>query len=117
MAPGRSRLQSVSRGGETWGFEKKNLGHLLQGELGYRLDGLVLKYACGLITSEYCFGCAMPSAWCLVRVQWELLPSCPDLQAPVWASVPSPHVLVLGLVSRAHPGPSNPPGSQKLLPT
>ena len=105
MAPGRSRFQSVSLGGETWGFEKKNLGHLLQGELGYRLDGLVLKYAYGLITSEYCFGCAMPSAWCLVRVQWELLPSCPDLQAPVWASVPSPHVLVLGLVSRAHPGP------------
>lgn len=42
VAPGRSRLQSFSRGGETWGFEKKNLGHLLQGELGYRLDGSCL---------------------------------------------------------------------------
>lgn len=42
----------------------------------------MLKYLIVLITSEYCFGCVMPSAWFLVRVQWEPLPSCPDLQAP-----------------------------------
>lgn len=54
----------------------------MQGELAYRLDGLMLKYLIVLITSEYCFGCAMPSAWFLVMVQWEPLPSCPDLQHP-----------------------------------
>lgn len=48
----------------------------------YRLDGLMLKYWRGLKTSEYYFGCVMPSPWCLVRVQWQPLPSCPDLQAP-----------------------------------
>lgn len=48
----------------------------------YRLDGLMLKYWRGLKTSEYYVGCVMPSPWCLVRVQWEPLPSCPDLQAP-----------------------------------
>ena len=96
-----------------WGKESRAP---LAGDLAYRLDGLMLNYLMVLITSKYCFGCAMPSAWFLVMVQWEPLPR--PAAPPCGHLFPlPPHVLVLSLVSRARSGPSNPPGSQRLLPT
>lgn len=57
----------------------------------------------------------MPSPWCLVRVQWQPLPSCPDLQPPR-GICSLPHVLVVDLASRAHSGPSNPPDHRGFFP-